>query len=230
MLPISTKEPVRFTPDYLDAGDNAPVFLLKVPTMRERIALDAAIVAEGCRFPGNAELIAALRAGVEQHVIEADQPALLAIIDAFAELPSTETLAPDLAVKIDGIAKALRPVYPVYAELEGERSRYLSIASLVRVELFLAGTEGDGAPAIERRGGRVTEGSIAALEAAYGAGIIGALGLKILTLSRPDLAQTGNSGSPRSLPSAPATSEAARKRKTAPAGTSSASSTRKTPD
>lgn len=227
MLPISTKEPARFTPPYLAGQNPKPVFVLAVPTVRERIALDADIVAEGVGFPSQAQLLAALRSGVAEHVVDAEQGPLNDLIDeleALGEAPA----AGELGDKIEQLQRTLRPVHRPYAELEAERGRFVRLATLNRTERFLLAVEGEGAPQMERKAGRLTEASIDALAKAYGDAIFAILGAQIAALTQPTADQMGNSKSPPSLPSGPAISRAAKGRPTARAGTSLGKSTRKT--
>ena len=76
MPPVSTKELIRYTPDqFKEQGD--PVFFIKPPTLRDKIALDACLAVEGVRYPNNSEYAAAMKDGVKQQVLDEDQPMLL---------------------------------------------------------------------------------------------------------------------------------------------------------
>jgi hypothetical protein len=238
MLPISTKAPMRFTPETLAGRADAPEFLLAVPTMRDKIALDAAIAAEGVRYPGDAEFAAALREAVRAHVVFEDQPALLDLIDEFdaateemraAASGGARPLPAHLANRIEEIARALRPHERKLAAIEAERGRFLSTAMLVRAELLLVGVDGANAPAIERRAGRLTEACAEAIEARYGRGTMLAIGARTIALTSPTPDDAKNFGSPPRSPSDPAISTAASMPPTDPAGTSSASATTATP-
>ena len=225
MLPISTKEPVRFTPTRLAGKPDAPTFLLRVPTLRERIALDAAIAAEGVRYPTDAELARTLREAIAEHVVDEQQPELLVHVEGL-EVATEEGKQPDpeLATTLVEIGATLRPHHRALAEIEAERTRFLAIAMLVRAEMLILGVEGENAPPVERRGGRLTEACGEAIERRYGAGTLYEIGARTVALTNPTADDAKNSASPAPSPPGPATSKAARKRPTGPNGTSSATS------
>jgi hypothetical protein len=223
MPPVSTKELVRFTPESMKAREDAPVFLLKVPTLRDKIALDACLAIEGVRYPSNAELAQALREGVAEHVIDGDQPTLLEILDEFeAASEEGKLIGTDLAERIEQIAKALRPYHRPLGRIEAERGRFLATAMLVRAEMFLVGIEGENAPKIEKRSGRLTEACQEAIDERYGNGTLFAIGARTVDVTTPTEDERKNSGSPEPLPPDPATSTAASEPRTVRRGKSSA--------
>ena len=90
MIPISAKETVRLTPSDLPEGaEDAPVYLIAVPTLRERVGFRRALAATGARYPGDSELVSCLKEGVGQVVAEDQRPELLALLDDY------EATAPD---------------------------------------------------------------------------------------------------------------------------------------
>jgi hypothetical protein len=223
-LPITTKEPVRFTPARLAERADAPVFVLRVPSLRERIALDAAIAAEGVRYPPDSELAQALRDGIAAHVLENQWPELLAYVEEL-EAAAMEGIRPgeELRERIEEIARTLRPHHRALAEIDARRGEYLATAMLVRAELLLIGIEGEDALPVQRRSGRLTEACAEAIEARYGEGTLIAIGARTLDLTSPSSDAAKNSGSPAPLPSGPAISTAAKPPRTGRNGKSSAS-------
>ncbi len=188
--PISLREPIRFTPEsWKEDGElkeGAPVFLIKVPSIREKIALDTSISLEGVRFPSNQEMAQTLRAGVIEFVADEDQPNLLQILDEFEAaadegIPATA----DLSEQIDQIIKALRPVHRPLSRLESERTRFLSTAMLIRAEMFLVGIEGVEAPILERKNGHLTDECLDRVEQKYGTGTLFSIGIRSMDLTTP---------------------------------------------
>jgi len=201
MPPVSTKEPIRFTPDSLKEQEDPPVFLLKPPTLRDKIALDACLAVEGVRYPQNSELSVALREGIVEHVVESDHPPLFEVLDEYeAASESGTTLTADLLERIEQIAKVLRPYHRPLGRIESERGRFLAMAMLIRAEMFLINIEGKDVPKIEKRSGRITEACQEALEEKYGAGVLFAIGARTLDLTAPTEDERKNSESPEPLP------------------------------
>jgi len=192
--PISTKDLIRFTPDSLKDRPDAPVFLLKIPTVREKITFESHMEAEGLRYPPAAELYAAMRAAIRDQVVEDEQPALLALIDE-AEGAGEEgnPIDAELTEKLDQISRTLTPFYPPLGQISGDRRRYLGMVWLLRAELFLMGVEGQDAPKIERRAGKLTEASIEAIENKYGNGTIVQIGIRTMPMTSPDETERKNS-------------------------------------
>jgi hypothetical protein len=229
VLPVSTKDLVRFTPERLKEREDAPTFFLKVPSLRDKIALDAALAVEGVRYPGNAELAQVLREGVAEHVVDDDQPTLTAILDEF-EAASEEgvLLTGELLERVEQIARALRPYHRPLGRVEAERGRFLATAMLVRAELLLAGIEGEDAPPLERRSGRLSENCQQAIEERYGNGTLFAVGARTVDLMSPAADARKNSGSPEPSPPDPGISTAANMPPMARPGKSSANGTKAT--
>ena len=230
MLPISTKDLVPFTPDGLKEREDAPVFLLKVPSLREKIAIDFEIAAAGVRYPSNTEYAAALRAAVLEHVIYDDQPQLLQFIEEFDSAAiEGSTAEEEVNERIEEIARALRPVDPPLGRVQGERVRFLETAFLVRAEMFLMGIEGLDAPPVERRSGKLTERCMESIERRYGMGTIQLIGGQVASLANPTADERKNSPPPAASPADPETSMEALPPPTARRGKSSANGTSVTP-
>jgi hypothetical protein len=208
LLALSTKDAVRFTPDRLKERDPVPVFLLKTPSLRDKIALDAEVQAEGVRYPPNTEYAEVLREAVLAQVLERDHPQLLEIILEYEAVNEEGNPIPaELTERIEEIAKALRPYHRPLAQLEAERTRYLGTAFLVRAEMFLLKIEGDPeAPEIERRYGKLTEDCQNAIEQRYGQGTLFAIGGRTIEITQPTEDERKNSPSPPASPPDPETS------------------------
>lgn len=229
-LPVSTAEPARFTPDHL-AGDDPPVFLIRIPTIRDGITLDAAVAREGVRFPSDSEFATAIRNGIKEHVIDDEQPALLAVVQEWEDLLSErQEVPPELSEHIAQLQRVLRAHHRELSALEAERQEYFRIALLLRAQTYLMGIEGPDAPAVDRRAGRLTEASSQAIERKYGVGTLNAIGAHTALLTSPTEEQKGNSESPRPSPPARPTSKAANGRRMARNGKFSEEHSSATPD
>lgn len=219
MPPVSTKDLVRFTPDRLKEREDAPVFLLKVPTMRDNIAFTTALLEEGLVYPSDVEYVAVLRAAIAECVSDDEQADLLQIIDEYeaAEEAGREAvrtgqeLEPaedrvDLYRRVDEITTTLRPHYPPLARLIAARSNLTQMMPLVRVRMFLAGLEGEGAPPLGKKFGRLTDATLDRVEGHYGSGTVAAISNRILELTTPTVEEKKTLASPAPLPPAPETS------------------------
>lgn len=201
MPPVSTKELIRFIPDSMKEQEDPPVFLIKTPTLRDKIALDACLAVEGVRYPANSELALALREGIKEHVIESDHPPLLEILEEYeAVSDSGQPFVGDLLERVEQIAKVLRPYHRPLGRIESERGRFLAMAMLIRAEMFLVNIEGKDVPKIEKRSGRITEECQEELETKYGAGTLFAIGARTLDVTTPTEEERKNLESPEPLP------------------------------
>jgi hypothetical protein len=228
VVPISTRDLLRFTPEVLKErdGDEAPVFLLKVPSLRDKINIDAMIAEDGARYPTNAEYAETLRRAILENVIYDDQPALLQYIEEFeAAAQEANPIDPDLFSRIEEIARTLRQFSRRLAAVDAQRTRFVGIAMLVRAEAFLMGIEGEGAPALERRQGRLTDACQEAIERRYGAGTLFMIGSRIVELSNVGEDERKNSPSPQPLLPDPETSREESSPPTARRGKSSGNGT-----
>lgn len=223
--PISTKDLIRFTPDNWKDKDDAPVFLIKVPTVREKIGFEAQMELEGLRYPQNLELYTALREAIKDQVIDEEQPALLAIIDeaeAVSEEGGDAQPDADLLERVEEINKALRQFYRPLGQVHAERRRYLGMVWYLRAQMFLMGIEGKNPPAFERRGGVLTDKCIEAIEERYGIGTIVQIGIRTIPVMTPDEDERKNSELLEPSPADPEISTAAPSLPTARRGKSSA--------
>lgn len=230
MPSISTKELIRFVPDTMKDQEDHPVFLIKHPTLRDKIALDACLAVEGVRYPANTEFAQALRDGIMEHVIESDHPQLFEVLDEYEGASEAGTpFTGDLLERVEQIAKVLRPYHRPLGRIESERGRFLAMAMLIRAEMFLVSIEGTDAPKIEKRSGRITEECQEALEAKYGAGVLFAIGARTLDLTTPNEEERKNSESLEPLPPSPEIMTADPLPQTSRRGKSSANGTNEIP-
>ena len=229
--PITTKELVRFTPDHMKEQEDAPVFLLKVPTVREKIAFESAMEYEGLRYPQDMELYAVLRDEIKLQVVDHEQPGLLEILDEAEGIAGQgETLSTELAEKVEQINRTLRQHSRMLGQLYADRRRYLGMVWLLRAQMFLVGIEGggDNVPAIERKNGYLTDACIDAIEDRFGNGTITAIGQRTVLMMMPDEGERKNSESLEPSPADPETSTAAPSLPTARRGKSLATATNAT--
>jgi len=227
MLPISTKDLVRFTPDALKDREDAPVFLLKVPTMRENMAFTRVLLEEGLTYPSDVEYVETLRGAIIECVADDEQPALLQIVDEFEgaieaakDRPIGED-APeqgDLMEHVNKIVSTLRPHYPPLAQIIANRVYFVQMAPYVRTQMFLMKIDGDGAPALKRNFGRLNDDVVNAIEKRYGDGTIAAIGNRIVELMQPTETEKKNSPSPPPSPPDPEISTEASEPPTGPNG------------
>ena len=223
MLPISTKEPARIGGLKLPSGAMVEAwFLIKVPSLRDTMAIEAAVVAEGVRYPTDAELVTALREAVTTHVVDAEHPELLAIIDEYeAAIEEKQQPSEEVLQRINEIDRTLRPHHRPLAEFWAARHHASSAFALVRAEMLLLGIEGEDAPEVKHRFGRLTEATVEAIEQRYGRGTMVAIGNRTFDLTSPTAAEAKNSASPQPSPPGPVTSKAAKRQPTEAPGKSS---------
>lgn len=191
MLPISTKTPHRLEV----RGDPSTTYLIRVPTRRERIAFDHAVMAAGARISTDADILRALRDGIKALVADEQQAELLAIVDSYEAVPLPRTdLDPKLRDDIEEISRVVRARYPRFAAAETDAANYINVASVTAAGMFLVGR--DGERPFARRGGVVAEEVMEDLPDAH----VALIGLKAMELMRPreDAEKNSASGSPSS--------------------------------
>jgi hypothetical protein len=230
MPPVSVKELIRFTPPQFEDKENPPVFLIKSPTLRDKIALESCLAVEGVRYPSNSEYVAAMKDGVRVNVIEEEQQMLLAYIDEFESLTDEgNPVDQDLSERIEKIARTLRQFHRPLAQIDADRGRFLAMSMLIRAEMFLVSIEGDdNTIKIEKRLGRMTDACQEAIETKYGTGVLFAIGAKTLELTMPTEPEVKNSESLEPSPADPEISMEAHKLPMVRRGKSSANGTHET--
>lgn len=225
MLPITTKGLVPFTPDALKERDPAPVFLLKVPSLRENMGFTRVLLEEGLIYPSDVEYIEALRGAITECVADDEQPDLLQIIDEFEgaleaarDRPAGEDVPEqgDLIAKVNDIVGTLRPHYQSLARIIANRVHFAQMAPYLRAQMFLMKI--DGEPTLKRNFGRLSDDTMNAIEEKYGAGTIAAIGNRIVELMSPTETERKNSPSPPPSPPDPEISREESEPQTVPNG------------
>lgn len=236
MLPISTKELVRFTPDALKEREEAPVFLLKVPTVRENMTFTRVLLEEGLIYPSDAEYIEAMRGAITGCVADDEQAALLEIVDEFEAAVETPARAgedepdeaeierrADLSARINEITATLRPHWQPLARIIANRVHFAQMAPYLRAQMFLMKI--DGKPPLKRNFGRLSDDFMNAIEERYGPGTVAAIGNRIVELMQPTESEKKASPLPPPSPPDPETSTEGPLLQTGRRGKSSANGT-----
>lgn len=162
MLPISPKQPVRFTPPGRDGEDAPPVYLIRPASLRERIAFRRALTAAGAQWITDEALLDGLRAGIREVASPAEAEALIAVVDgAEAVRASGADLSPDVLADVAEIEGVVRDASPRYSRMMADRAAWLSLAPLVAASMFLVGL--DGERPLARRGGVIPDDVLEAL-------------------------------------------------------------------
>lgn len=234
MLPISAREPVRFTPDHYRDEDGAvpagaPVYLIAVPTLRGKAEFNRACVAAGLVTHDRAAMIATLREGVAAQIEEDQAGPLLDMLDRIEAAgagsggdgsgaePDPRDLEDFVVLQND-----MRRHWPKYAAMVADGVHYQQMAPVIAAQIFLAGWEEIEAPFL-RRNGQVGEELLCLLPEED----VIAIGIRALALFAPSEAEAKNSGS-RS-PSRGGRRNSAGKRRKGTPGSCSASDTSATP-
>jgi len=164
---LSTKHPIRYTPEHLREQPGAPVYLLKVPTIRDRLAHQRELQAEGAAWQSDEQILAALlqaldrqldpplaqemRAVLERHAqakkeraeraADAGAAAEQADQAAAAEHAEQERMFAELTQKVAELEQAMVRADPAYRRLVAERAEYMQLAPLIAAQMFLLGWE-----------------------------------------------------------------------------------------
>lgn len=198
MLPISTKTPHRFEVP----GDPPTVYLIKVPSRRERIEFECELLAKGIRLDSDRDLFAIARDGIRAIVAPEQVDDLLALIDEVEAIPfPRDDMPKDLADSFDLVCRTLRERYQRFAMVEASRARYLSLAPLHAAAMFLIGREGE-AP-FPRRAGLIPDEALEGISDAH----LMLIGYKAMELMRPSERDAKNSGSGSPSSASPTPSE-----------------------
>lgn len=182
MISTSTTEPDRYTPAWR-AGTDAPVYLIRAGSVRERAALEAEL--SGSHRAGRIygfELTQAVRDGIALFL--ADDPAqerVLAVLDqegdvddraakALVDGQADEALAirAEISARDRQLLADVRGVlaehYGPYRDLLAQRARRLEMAPIEALRRFLVGFENVNAPFTRDRDGMVSEATLAAID------------------------------------------------------------------
>lgn len=201
MLPISAREPVRFTPDHYRSEDGAvpagaPVYLIAVPTLRGKAEFNRACVAAGLVTHDRTAMIATLREGVAAQIEEDQAGPLLDMLDrietAGAGSEAGDAGGPDPRDLEDFVIlqNDMRRHWPRYAAMVADGVHYQQMAPVIAAQIFLAGWEGIEAP-FRRQSGQVGEELLGLLPEED----VIAIGIRALALFAPSEAEAKNSGS-----------------------------------
>jgi hypothetical protein len=234
MLPVSAKQPVRFTPwEYSEeareqarkagreppAVANPPVYYIEVPNVFNRTAYRTELAKRRIVAPPDEELFEALREGIHAAAPEAEKAAMLATVDAFEA--DKERKDPALRKRYARVESRIADEYPPLAELMARRVHFNNMMPVVACRYFLKGGENLPAP-IELKAGLVTDETLVTLPADH----IEEIGWYVWALMVLSKDQEKNSAPPSPSPSTqPATAEAQSPPTAGQAGNSSANST-----
>lgn len=223
MIPLTRRDPVRFTPEELRGQPGAPVYLIGVPTIAGRAALNRAMAENGAKYWLPGAFCAEAR-----KVIEDAKPdnlsEVVGVIEEVEALPDVESASEELARKWELIIGSLRRYAPTIAAMEADNGFWMQMAPYIYAAHFLLGWEN---VAVEYRRGadrRVLPEVIEQLPAEH----VWEIFREINRLMRPSQDQEKNSASPSSSQPGPATSAAEKQPLTEASGTSSANDTRET--
>ncbi|MGE0650260.1 MAG: hypothetical protein AB7P12_00715 [Alphaproteobacteria bacterium] len=230
---LDPNQTCRFMPpgEEAKAEDRRTVYLLKAPTVWDRIALKRALGARGARQHSALAMCAALSDGVRAIYGEdvTEQGAgILTRIDALREeiesfgrrvladgfdledpaerqafTESVEHQA-ELNAELTAVSDIVAQGYPRYARMLSDNEAYELIHALEAARLFLAGWE-NGPGAFRRDPDGVPEPTLAVIPPHHLLGI----GAEVARLMRPTETESKNSDSPSSSGSRPAASTAA---------------------
>lgn len=199
MLPLSAKQPLRFTPPG-EHPDPPPVYLIRPATVLDRAAFRRDMTAVGARYHQKAAQISALRRAL-QEVAPANLDQLLADIDA---VEAGGDLAKAALPAVAEIEQKIARADPRYAELIADNEHWLEVAPHLAFRRFVAGWENVSVP-FAQRGGLVAEATAEALPADH----VVSVGYEAIRLFSPTKDEEKNSAPPPPSPSGQATSVAA---------------------
>lgn len=259
MLPVSTKDVVRFTPllDQLamlqDLHDQAEDHTLRggfvrlIEQLQERIAAEPqpvyllGIASHFQRAAFRRDVLAAgatypgdatLYAALREDIAAVDPvnlDELLAVIDE-VEAGQNDTVDPEVLNRMPQIARIARALGGKFAALEGDREYWLSVAPLIACRQLLLGWEGvTGADGLPLPFVRRLDRTADETLAQLDEVELRTVGYKIMNLMRPSAEQKKGFASPSPSASGRKPTKAGRRRPTARAGSSSAITTTATP-
>lgn len=211
-VPVSARAVETFFPEGYDhlEEEARPRFLLKPPTLNERMKAFADMTAEGFHLPTGDEMTAALRDMVEQLGDPETRAYWLEAMDeakAVAEDKDAEPSA-DLAAALVELDRLGREHHPPYARMAGQQQAYNSVFPLMLFRKFCQGWSGYPVP-FARAFGQVKEEAVQAM-AAEGPQVLRdviAAGWKINALMSLTKVAAKNSAAPSPSPSDQTSSE-----------------------
>jgi hypothetical protein len=173
MIGTSTKEPIPFTPSWLEGQQDAPVYLLRHGSVIERGLMEAELSGEHRAGPVHSyELRAAFLEGVRSlldddpdldRIIEIEQIEADLVSDA-AEGNEPKSLSDSDAQILAGAREVLSEYRPAYRSLQARMQRRAQIAPIVAMKRFCVGWENTGIAFARGKDGRVTDDALAAID------------------------------------------------------------------
>lgn len=242
-LPVSSADLVEFTPAG-ETGDDAVVYLLRVPTHRLEARVEAAKARAGIDYPSDERLTAELRRAIESAVDDEQQAEALDLLDDMVALKArieagageASTDPEDLreeAERLAGLSAAvqdmetqLSAVWPPLRDMHAKRVETLSAILWIVARHYLAGWCRIDLSFEAGADGLITEACLDSLPPGHVSAIAG----KAFSMRHPSREQEKNSAAPSRSGSnrKRSTSTTATKRRPA-AGTSAASTSTQTP-
>lgn len=223
MLPISTKEIIRFVPEECREQEHPPTYLLAVPTEWGKAELQRQMMATAGTRPADSHFTRALIEGIREVMLPDQQDDAVSAVERLTSM--TVEPPPELVRRVGEIEDRVGALYPPYAALLAARKRHDDYHPVMAARLFLKGVENTDVT-FTLTAGRVSDETLAALSPRH---VIRA-GLELMQMMYLPKEQEKNSESPSRSPSAPAISGEGESRRTPRSnGASSAKNTRKTP-
>lgn len=139
MLPITSKDVVRFTPESA-RGEKPPVYLIAVPTMKGKAAYTRELLAEGVTGVGPAKLWQGLKDAIAEVVADKQQKEILGWMDRIENWKKKEPPR-DLIDKVADVEQQILAEHQEYARLYAENNYAQEISSLIACRMFLKGVE-----------------------------------------------------------------------------------------
>lgn len=158
-LPVSARQPDRFTPPASAGDDLPPVYLIAVPTVMAKAMWQRRVAQAGAVYASDATLTDALRDGIAAVVAEDQRAELLAILDRKAELQAEaerllalgdeavaerEALgvaAAEVLRQVAEIERVVSRAHPPYRDMVADRGYWMTVAPVLAARHFLAGWE-----------------------------------------------------------------------------------------
>lgn len=157
MISTSTSEPISHTPPWR-SGNDAPVFLLRAGSVRERGALEADLTSEGGGRVFAYELYEAFKSGISTLLADdPDHPQLIELAASEMSLGKGETLPEDEAALIEGARKVLAEHWPAYRALNLQMARRKELAPILSLSRFCVGWANVGVDFKRGVDGRVSD-------------------------------------------------------------------------
>lgn len=162
MLPVSTKQPVEFTPEHYQGADGAPVYLIEVPSDLRKTQLNSLVREHAGELISIDELLEMMRRCIADLFPENERDTLIDSVDQYEcqlkELAdkSRETVDAALLRDIEHIEEGLKAHHPDYRNALNRRTTYAEVLPIIATQLFLIGRKGESP--LPRQFGRLKDG------------------------------------------------------------------------